>query len=88
MCVVIVPLSQGGYCVKCPQQQYRRKECDGKCSVFGRKEHNSGGADEDKAVFFNVCVMQGAFTSEGELKKDYKCTGEDMRKAMAALAAF
>jgi hypothetical protein len=83
-----VPLSQGGYCVKCPQQKYSRGGCDGKCTVFGRSGKSSGGRDKDKKNFIDECVKQGAFTSEGELKKDYKCTGADMRKAMAALAAF
>ena len=43
--------------------------------------------DEEKTAFIKECVTE-AFTSEGIMKDDYRCSDADMRIASASIAAF
>jgi len=84
--VEVADVFKQGFCVKCKSKKYTRADCGNSCTVFSKTKAQYA-TDEERTAFINECVKE-AFTSEGVMKDDYQCSGEDLMRASASIKAF
>ena len=79
---------QEAYCVRCPEAKYKTEKCKGKakCTVFHSKMSKHVMPDQQTALA-KQCLPK-AFASDGTIKAEFECTGNDAKLAAAAAMAF